>query len=95
MFYVGHLYGVTEVEHCPLVEHPTPETIDGEEEYEVEAILECKCEKEKWWYFVKWKDYGPESNQWEPRENLENASESVKKLHSKQLKKARDSAKGL
>lgn len=86
---------VTEDEHRPFTKQPPPETFDGEEEYEVEAILDCKCEKGKRWYFVRWKGCGLESNQWEPQENLENSSELVKKFHGKQLKKAGDSTKGL
>lgn len=95
VFYVGLLSKVMEDIHRPFVKWPPPETIEGEEEYEVEAILECKHEKGKWWCFVKWNGYGLKSNQWEPRENLKNTSESVKKFHAKQLKRAHDSAKGL
>lgn len=40
VFYIGLFSKVTEAEHRPFTECPLPETIDGEEEYKVKAILE-------------------------------------------------------
>jgi hypothetical protein len=45
----------------------------GREEYEVEEVLDKRDHKGKMEYLVRWKDYGPEDNTWEPRENLKNA----------------------
>ena len=53
-------------------EEPLPDIIAGEEEYEVETILD---KKEKYGYLVKWKGYDEPT--WEPIENLSNASELV------------------
>ncbi|KAF8748123.1 hypothetical protein RHS01_11031 [Rhizoctonia solani] len=41
-----------------------PETIEGEEEYEVEQIIDSKRQQGKWFYLIKWKGYGPEDNSW-------------------------------
>ena len=57
---------------------PPPDIIDGEEEYEVEAILDHRGgnHKNQQQYLVKWKGY-PETT-WEPQSNLmRHASELV------------------
>ena len=42
---------------------------DGE--YEVDRILNSRINKQgKWEFFVSWKGYGPDSNNWEPETNL-------------------------
>ncbi|EUC58200.1 Transposon Tf2-1 polyprotein, putative, partial [Rhizoctonia solani AG-3 Rhs1AP] len=89
VFYVGLLSRAIEDKHHPFLDQPPPETIEGEEEYEIKAIVDHKREKGTWWYYVKWKGYGPESNTWEPKENLEHAQKILKNFHSKLLKKAR------
>lgn len=53
-----------------------PVMIDGEEEYELELVLQHRP-KNKWqgdrniWYQVKWHGYDPVWNTWEPEWNLE------------------------
>ena len=44
---------------------PPPVLVDGEEEYEVEEILDSKMFRGKLRYKIKWKGYGPEHNNWE------------------------------
>ena len=95
VFYIGLLSKAVEDEHRPFLERPPPEVVEGEEEYEVEAIVDHKREKGTWWYLVKWKGYGPESNTWEPRHNITHAEKILKAYSSKILKKAHDSAKAL
>jgi hypothetical protein len=50
-------------------------TNKGREEYEVHDILDQRKKNGKMEYLVRWKDYGPEDDTWEPRENLQNAPE--------------------
>ena len=73
--------------HGPNFTLPPPEMIEGEEEYEVEAILK-HCKRGKGYqYLVKWKGYPTEENQWEPATHLENAGtilEKYKKRHKLQ-----------
>ena len=95
VFYVGLLSKAIEGEHHLFLERPAPETIEGEEEYKVEAIIDHKRDRNKWWYLIKWKGYGPESNTWEPKENIMNADRILKAYSKKILKKAHDSAKAL
>ncbi|CUA70761.1 Transposon Tf2-11 polyprotein [Rhizoctonia solani] len=95
VFYVGLLSKSHENAERPFEERPDPETVEGEEEYEVEAIVDHKREKGTWWYRVKWKGYGPESNTWEPRDHLTHAKEILKKYHSKLLQRAHEIGKAL
>ncbi|XP_018410495.1 PREDICTED: myeloperoxidase-like [Nanorana parkeri] len=45
---------------------PNPVLIDGEEEYEVEAILDFRRRRGTGQFLIKWKGYGMEENSWEP-----------------------------
>ena len=59
---------------------PLPDLVEGGEEYEVEKILDSRKRrgKPKEW-LVKWKGYPLEEADWEPKENLKNAMDLVKK----------------
>jgi len=61
-------------------ERPAPVIIEGEEEYEVEKILNKKKFRGKDWYLVQWKGYTAEEDMWEPRENLGNVENLVKEF---------------
>ncbi|QRW22884.1 Retrotransposable element Tf2 protein [Rhizoctonia solani] len=95
VFYVGLLSKAHESASQPFPNQPPPETIEGEEEYKVEQILDSKRQQGKWVYLIKWKGYGPEDNSWEPKELLENSQEEIQRFNKLQLKKACDSAKNL
>ncbi|QRV77368.1 Retrotransposable element Tf2 protein [Ceratobasidium sp. AG-Ba] len=60
---------------------PAEVTPDGEEEYEVEKILDSRKQQNQIQYLVHWKGYGPESNTWEPIEHLNTAMGAVRKFH--------------
>ncbi|PIL23993.1 hypothetical protein GSI_13744 [Ganoderma sinense ZZ0214-1] len=53
----------------------------SDDEYEVESILAAKVEggkrgkKKSWSYWVKWKNYGPADNTWEPDTSFKGGSE--------------------
>ncbi|QRW15573.1 Retrotransposable element Tf2 protein [Rhizoctonia solani] len=95
VFYVGLLSKVHENPSQPFPERPPPKTIEGEEEYEVEQIIDSKRQRGKWFYLIKWKGYGPKDNSWEPEELLEHSQEEIQRFNKLRLKKARDSAKSL
>ena len=61
-------------------EQPTPVVIEGEEEWEVEKILNKQWIKGKDKYLVWWRGFTVESDTWEGRENLGNAKEAVKEF---------------
>jgi hypothetical protein len=95
VFYVGLLSKVKEEKSRPILRELGPLEIEGEEEYEVEEIVDSEHCPDGWYYRVKWKGYGPESNTWEPKANLEHAEKILKNYHQKLLKKACDATKSL
>ncbi|QRW23677.1 Retrotransposable element Tf2 protein [Rhizoctonia solani] len=95
IFYVGLLSKSYKSPSQPFPEKPPPETIEGEEEYEVEQIIDSKQQQGKWFYLIKWKGYGPEDNSWEPEELLEHSQDKIKRFNQARLKKACDTAKSL
>ena len=52
---------------------PSPIVVDGEEEYEVEAILRHKGKGARHLYLVMWKRYPITEASWEPESHLQNA----------------------
>jgi len=59
--------------------HPPPELIDGEEEYEVEEILnDCINKRKKTkQYFVRWKGYEASEDSWVDEKDILNAPELI------------------
>ena len=52
-----------------------PNLVNGQQEYEVEAILTHRHYRGKYQYLVKWKGYDSSENTWEPDQNLTNMEE--------------------
>ena len=61
-------------------ERPVPVIIEGEEEWEVEHILNKRKVKGKDKYLVRWKGFTAKSDTWEGRENLKNVQEAIKEF---------------
>ena len=49
---------------------PPPELVAGEEEYEIEAILNHRTRRTKKEYLIRWKGYSPTEDSWEPEKGL-------------------------
>jgi hypothetical protein len=63
---------------------PPPIEIDGEQEYEVEEVLNSRIYRNyRQDYLIKWKGYGHQDNTWEPLKNVKNSSELINKFHEK------------
>jgi hypothetical protein len=79
-------YKETEL-HGPNFTRPPPDLIDGEEEYEVEKILDMKQKGQgrKMHYLIKWKGYPTVDNSWEPAENVQ-AKDLIKEYKEEQRK---------
>jgi hypothetical protein len=54
---------------------PPADLLDGEEEYEVEAIVAHKRQGRGLVYLIKWKGYPTSDNSWEPQKNLKHAQD--------------------
>ena len=59
---------------------PKSVIIEGEEEFEVEKILNKKMVREKEKFLVRWKGYMVEKDTWKNKENLKNAKELVEEF---------------
>ncbi len=55
--------------------------VKGEDEYEVEKILDSKRIRNKLVYLVKWVGYSEEENTWEPPANLTHADDTIAEFH--------------
>jgi len=83
--------------HGPNFSHPPPDLIGGEEEFEVEVIINHRlhgrrCQLQ---YLVKWMGYPHSDNTWEPAENV-HAPDLIKdyqRQRSKPLKRRSATAK--
>jgi hypothetical protein len=58
--------------HGPNFTRPTPELIDGEEEYSVEKILDSRRHGRRWQlqYLVKWEGYPDADNMWIDKDDI-------------------------
>jgi hypothetical protein len=58
--------------HGPNFTQPTPELIDGEEEYSVEKILDSRCfgRRRRLQYLVKWEGYPDSDNMWVDKDDV-------------------------
>jgi len=56
---------------------PPVEQVEGQEEYEVEKVLDHRVRYGKDEYLIKWKGYANHDATWEPVEHLQNAQEAI------------------
>jgi hypothetical protein len=77
-------YHETEAHGANYLE-PPPDVIGGEDEYEVEQVLDSKRmgRKQKLHYLIRWKGYLEAHNTWEPEENVRHAKDLVALFHEK------------
>ena len=61
-------------------ETPQPIMVEGEEEWEVEKILNKRKVRGKGKFLVRWKGFTAEGDTWESRENLRNAGDASKEF---------------
>ena len=67
-----------------------PVIIEGEEESEVEKILNKRMIRGKKKFLVRWKGYTAEEDIWENKENLKNAKEMVKEFEREYREEAKE-----
>jgi len=69
---------------------PKPAIIEGEEEFEVEKILNKRMVRGKEKFLVRWKGYMAGEDTWKNRENLENAKELVEEFEREHREEAKE-----
>ena len=87
-------YKETEL-HGPNFTRPPPDLIEGEQEFEVEKILDAqpRGRGRKMHFLVKWKGYPTSNNSWEPRENL-HTDRLITEYNKKKQRQAEPKRKG-
>jgi hypothetical protein len=82
VFHASLLYGhpTDEFGRRPIPPPPVV-TPEGEEEYEVEKILNSRKVGRQLQYLIRWKGYGPEEDTWQPKADVANAPELVQQFH--------------
>jgi hypothetical protein len=84
VFHISLLHPVKNTYPRSVQARPPPVILDRENEYyEVEDILDGKKIGNKWKFLVSWKGYPPESNSWEPEDNLLNCEDLIKEFKSR------------
>jgi hypothetical protein len=91
VFHVSKLrkYVPSDPEMFPTRQHvirPPPDMVDGQEEFEVEEIVDKRIRRTRRnqvaEYLVKWRGYPTSDNTWEPLSNLGNATEALSEFES-------------
>jgi hypothetical protein len=95
VFHVNLIMPYKEMElHRPNFTQLPPDLMKGEDEYEVEKIIDVKHKGRgcKLHYLVKWKGYPTSDNSWEPRENI-HAEALIKEFHERNSKHIKTKAR--
>ncbi|EGO00828.1 hypothetical protein SERLA73DRAFT_71795 [Serpula lacrymans var. lacrymans S7.3] len=58
-------------------------TQEGEEEFEVERVVDARLKRGKLEFLVLWKGYGDKDRMWEPEAHLDNSCNAVRKFYAK------------
>jgi Chromo (CHRromatin Organisation MOdifier) domain len=62
---------------------PPAVEVEGQDEYEVEDILDSKILRNRPYYFMDWVGYSRTDRTWEPAEQLEHVPEMVARYHTR------------
>ncbi len=84
VFHINLLFPYKEMEqYGPSFPHPPPDLIDGQEEQEIEAILDvCRKGKQQGLqYLIKWKGFPSSENEWVNKEEM-HVDDLVKQFHT-------------
>jgi hypothetical protein len=71
-------------EHGADYPQPPPELIDGEEEYQVEEIIDERTNRRKKQYLIKWVGYPASENKWVNAKDI-HAKELLEEYHHSKM----------
>ena len=81
VFHAGLLHPYKETEfHGPNYTEPPPDLIEGQEEYEIEKIVDMKRSRKRDLFRVRWKGYLASADSWLPRKELTHAQTVLDKF---------------
>jgi hypothetical protein len=60
---------------------PPPIVIEGDQEFEVDEILDSRMHRNRLQYRVRWSGYGPQSDSWQPATDLTNCVDALADFH--------------
>ena len=93
VFHIDLLTPYKETEqYGPSFSPPPPDLIDGEEEQEIEAILDMRQRGNTRQYLIKWKGFPSSENEWVDSTHM-NANNLVKKFHNSRLTRYKKTTK--
>jgi hypothetical protein len=94
VFHVSLLepYHETQIPKCHQ-EPPTLVEIEGQEEFEIQEVLDSNKTCGKLLYLVFWRGYLPFETTWEPAENLVHAQDLVNRFHQQYPNKSAPSGR--
>jgi hypothetical protein len=72
----------TEYFPCRRNSPPPPIEIDGEEQFEVDEILDSRVHRGRLQYKIRWLGHEPEDDTWEPAHPVSNTELLVKQFHA-------------
>jgi len=71
-----------------IKESPPPIQIGGEDEYELDELIDSRLYYNKLQYPLRWNGYSPEHDKvWYPAENFNNAEHTVQQFHRRYITK--------
>lgn len=88
----ANMNSIHDVFHVSLLEpfregreaaEPPPIELDGEDQWEIEEVLNSRIHHRKLQYYVRWLGYPDTDNQWLPESEIGNAREVVEAFHEK------------
>ena len=89
VFHAKLLHPYVETEEYGInFQEPPPDLIEGEEEWEVEQILDERKQGQTQQYLVQWKGYSSAHDSWEPIAGI-NASDLIADFHKRKISTGR------
>ena len=83
VFHVNRLSKYTETDENGKPPPPPPIEVDGEEEWEIERILDSRFYRRQFQYLIRWKGFDEGHDSWEPAKNITHADEAIAEFHRK------------